>query len=468
MTAVLSFLVAIALLVFVHEWGHYIAARSVGVPVEKFSIGFGRVLLSRKDAKGCEWAVSAIPLGGFVKMDDQAFETKALWARAWVVSAGPLANLVFAVLAYTGVFLIGQPEPVASLAQPTAESQAAKVGLASGDRVLSLDGESIESFSDLRWALLQRLVAQGELDVSMRVISEEGSRAVTAENAGPDKIVRLVLTREQASQPDPSTGQPRSPEALMAQLGLRPQSLAVRIAGVQPGSPADLAGLREGQVVLAVNGQSVSQPADISAAVSAAGGQVVALLVTTPMANDPHSEQPGSRQTVTVTPAQSAPSAGAAGVGARPWRLGVSLAPVYQETHRRHSLTQSVVRGLDRTADMFVLSWQAIGRMVVGSLSWRELSGPVSIAGAAGQSAAVGLAAFISFLALISVSIGVLNLMPIPMLDGGHLLYYLAEWVRGKPLSAQAQQLGQRMGLVAIVLLTSLALFNDVLRVLGL
>ncbi|MGA0864577.1 MAG: RIP metalloprotease RseP [Burkholderiaceae bacterium] len=459
MTAVLSFLVAIALLVFVHEWGHYIAARSVRVPVEKFSIGFGRVLFSRKDAKGCEWAVSAIPLGGFVKMDDQAFEARPLWARAWVVSAGPLANLVFAVLAYTGVFMIGQPEPVASLAKPVSQSQAAKLGLAQGDRVIAIDGEPVETFGDLRWALLQRLVAHGELDVSMQLVSGVATQGASV----PARTVRLQLTQEQAARPDPVTGQPRSPEALIAQLGLRPESLAVRVAGVQPGSPAEGAGLRSDQVILAVNGQTVSQPADISAAVSAAEGRAVSLLVTTPKADDPHSEQPGSQQTITVTPIQVT----AAGGAAKTWRLGVSLAPVYQEVHRQHGVWQSAVRGLDRTVDMFVLSWQAIGRMVVGSLSWRELSGPVSIAGAAGQSAAVGLAAFVSFLALISVSIGVLNLMPIPMLDGGHLLYYLAEWVRGKPLSVEVQQLGQRLGLVAILVLTGLALFNDVLRVLG-
>ena len=459
MTAILSFLLAIALLVFVHEWGHYIAARSVGVPVEKFSIGFGRVLFSRKDAKGCEWAVSAIPLGGFVKMDDQAFEGRPLWARAWVVSAGPLANLIFAVLAYTGVFMIGQPEPVASLAKPAPPSQAAQLGLSQGDRVIAIDGEPMETFGDLRWALLQRLVAHGELDVSLEVGSGEAKQGVV----GSTKTVRLQLTQEQVSRPDPATGQPRSPEAVIAQLGLRPQSLAVRIAGVQPGSPAEGAGLRSDQVILAVNNQTVSQPADISAAVAAAEGGAVSLLVTTPMADDPHSEKPGSRQTITVQPIQVAASAGAA----KAWRLGVSLAPVYQEVHRQHGLWQSAVRGFDRTVDMFVLSWRAIGRMVVGSLSWRELSGPVSIAGAAGQSAAVGLAAFVSFLALISVSIGVLNLMPIPMLDGGHLLYYLAEWVRGKPLSVEVQQLGQRLGLAAIVVLTGLALFNDVLRVLG-
>lgn len=467
MTAILSFLLAIALLVFVHEWGHYIAARSVGVPVEKFSIGFGRVLFSRRDAKGCEWAVSAIPLGGFVKMDDQAFEARPLWARAWVVSAGPLANLVFAVLAYTGVFMIGQPEPIASLAKPAPASQAASLGLAQGDRVMALDDEPMETFGDLRWALLQRLVAHGELDVSLQVVSGDITQGeagtTTGAPAGVSKTVRLQLTREQAARPDPATGQPRSPEALIAQLGLRPQSLAVRIAGVQPGSPAEGAGLRAGQVILAVNGQTVSQPADISVAVSAAEGGAVSLLVTTPMADDPHSESPGSRQTITVQPLQVTASGGTA----KAWRLGVSLAPVYQEIHRQHGVWQSAVRGLDRTVDMFVLSWQAIGRMVVGSLSWRELSGPVSIAGAAGQSAAVGLAAFVSFLALISVSIGVLNLMPIPMLDGGHLLYYLAEWVRGKPLSVEVQQLGQRLGLAAIVALTFLALFNDVLRVFG-
>jgi regulator of sigma E protease len=455
MTATLSFLVAIALLVFVHEWGHYLAARSVGVPVEKFSIGFGRVLFSRQDAKGCEWAVSAIPLGGFVKMDDQAFEAKRLWARAWVVSAGPLANLVFAAVAYTAVFMMGQSEPVAILAQPAPLSQAAQLGLSEGDRVVALDDEPVETFSDLRWGLLQRLVAQGELDVALQV-----SRRQT----GAVQTVRLRLTREQAGKPD-GTGRPPAPEVLIAQLGLRPQSLAVRIAGVQPGSPAEQAGLTDDQVILAINGQSVSQPAQVSAAVRAAEGAGLTLLVTTPLADDPHQESPGSRKSVTVTPMQVSPEPGVA--LERSWRLGVSLAAVYQEVHRHHGFPQAIVRGLDRTGEMFILSWQAIGRMIVGSLSWRELSGPVSIAGAAGQSASVGLVAFVSFLAIISVSIGVLNLMPIPMLDGGHLLYYLAEWVRGKPLSTEVQQLGQRIGLVAIVVLTSLALFNDFLRVLG-
>ncbi|MFZ9841281.1 MAG: RIP metalloprotease RseP, partial [Burkholderiaceae bacterium] len=352
-----------------------------------------------------------------------------------------------------------QPEPVASLAKPVSQSQAAKLGLAQGDRVIAIDGEPVETFGDLRWALLQRLVAHGELDVSMQLVSGVATQGASV----PARTVRLQLTQEQAARPDPVTGQPRSPEALIAQLGLRPESLAVRVAGVQPGSPAEGAGLRSDRVILAVNGQTVSQPADISAAVSAAEGRAVSLLVTTPKADDPHSEQPGSQQTITVTPIQVT----AAGGTAKAWRLGVSLAPVYQEVHRQHGVWQSAVRGLDRTVDMFVLSWQAIGRMVVGSLSWRELSGPVSIAGAAGQSAAVGLAAFVSFMALITVSIGVLNLMPIPMLDGGHLLYYLAEWVRGKPLSVEVQQLGQRLGLVAILVLTGLALFNDVLRVLG-
>jgi regulator of sigma E protease len=458
MTALLSFLAAIALLVFVHEWGHYLAARSVGVPVEKFSIGFGRVLFSRKDANGCEWAVSAIPLGGFVKMDDQVFEGKRLWARAWVVSAGPLANLVFAAFAYTAVFWMGQPEPVAVLAQPASASQAAKLGLAQGDRVVALDAEPIETFSDLRWGLLQRLVAQGELDVALQVAPHQAGAG------GVTRTVRLRLTREQTGQSD-STGRPVAPEVLIGQLGLRPQSLAVRIAGVQPGSPAEQAGLTEGHVILAINGESVSQPAQISEAVKAAAGTALTVLVTTPQAEDPHQESPGSRKSVTVTPMQVSPQPSAS--PEKTWRLGISLAPVYQEVHRQRGLPQAVIRGLDRTGEMFVLSWQAIGRMIVGSLSWRELSGPVSIAGAAGQSAAVGLVAFVSFLAIISVSIGVLNLMPIPMLDGGHLLYYLAEWVRGKPLSIEVQQLGQRVGLVAIVVLTSLALFNDFLRVLG-
>ncbi len=447
MTTVLSFLFAIALLVFVHEWGHYKAARLVGVSVEKFSIGFGRVLLSRRDRSGCEWAVSAIPLGGFVKMNEADFESRPVWARAWIVSAGPLANLVFAAVAYSLVFGLGQSEPIAVLAKPSQGSLAAQAGVLAGDRIESVNGHRVETFTDVRWYALRSLVADPSASLQIQLVRPNGQSQ------------DVVLSPK--SQASGST----APEALFAQFGLVPQSLAVRVAGLVEGGAAQRAGLAPDEVILTANGLPVRQPTDLMAVLAAGQGQPVRLGLTSLQDQDPRQEVPGRQRELVVTPQKVV---GATGAGGQPaWRIGVSLGVVYEQVHRSHGPVDAVVRGLDRTADLFVLSWQAIGRMVIGSLSWRELSGPVSIAGAAGQSAEVGLTAFLGFLALISVSIGVLNLLPVPMLDGGHLLYYLAEFVRGKPLPEQVQQIGQRVGLAAILLLTGLAIFNDVLRVFG-
>ncbi|MEY2777646.1 MAG: hypothetical protein RLY30_1744 [Pseudomonadota bacterium] len=431
------FLVAVGLLVFIHESGHYWAARSVGLPVERFSVGFGPVLLRRRDSRGCEWALSAIPLGGYVKLQ---LEQASLLARAWVVSAGPLANFVFAILAYAALAASPRDEPLAILAQPAAQSPAALAGLRAGDEVKAVQGQPVEHFQDLRWALLREAVREGEIRSSL-----------TVSHQGSTRELLLVVPASARSAVD-------GPEELLGRSGLRLQSRAVRITQVMPGSPADRAGVRAGQVALALDGVPLEQPESLIQRVRTAPDLPIRLTLVSVNPERPLEELPGSQTTLEIKP-QRMPDG-------QP-RIGLGLAPVVATVSVQEGLVGALVLGVQRTADMTALSLTALGRMLTGDLSWRQLSGPATMADAAGQSADRGSFAFLGFLALVSVSIGILNLLPVPMLDGGHLLYYAIEFVRGRPLSESAQHMGQQLGLVAILSLTSLALVSDLLRYFG-
>jgi regulator of sigma E protease len=483
-TSLLAFLVAVGLLVFVHEMGHYLAARSVGVHVLRFSVGFGRPLFMRRDRRGCEWVVAAIPLGGYVRMLDrndpdpeppvraaaaagpeasqvphppqvpagaQSFDEKSLAARAWVVVAGPLANFVFAAAAYAVLGLVGRMEPLPVLHAPPADSIAAARGLAAGDTIVSANGAAVRGFSDLRWELARAAIGQGRpvLDLEVQSSASGGS---SGSGSAVTRSLQIDLTAKAREL------QTDSPDALLAAAGISPESLAVRLTAIQPGSAAERAGLQPDMLVLAVDGTAVRHPRDLQALVQQSQGAAITLdIVQTPVGN-PYEELPGSRRQLSLTPEASADGR---------LRLGVGIAPLHELTQVREGLGQALWRGTVRTYEVAQLSLQALGRMVVGDLSWRQISGPVGIAGVAGQSAELGLIAFIGFLALVSISIGVLNLLPIPMLDGGHLLYYLYEFVRGQPLPLEVQQAGQKLGLVLIAILTGFALVNDVSRVFG-
>ena len=435
MMTILFFLLAIAILVFVHEMGHYLAARQCGVAVERFSIGFGRALLKwHSKRSNTEWVVAAIPLGGYVKMDEPNFEAKPLAARAWIVFAGPLANLIFAALAYAVLFHSGREEPIAVLAQPKAQSVAALAGLREGDRVIGIGGNEIASFNDMRWRIAQALVGEGAASISIRV-----------ERAGEELIsVVLPLAAAQGGEGNEAN----DPSATVAALGLAPLSKSVRIVRVQEGSVAQAAGLRDGDRILRIGQEEVRQPDVVISRIKESQGKPIELAVSD-----------GSQIERVVITAR----AGQDGI----FRIGAVVGAEVETTHVADEPLQALAKGATRTWEMSLLTVRALGRMLAGELSWRQISGPVTIADAAGQSAGNGLKAFIGFLALISISIAVLNLLPIPMLDGGHLMYYLWELVRGRPLSAEIQETGRRIGVALIMALTAVALFNDFARLAG-
>ena len=433
MSTLLYFLLAIGILVVIHEMGHYLAARACRIEVLRFSVGFGRALIQwRSKRSNTEWVIAAVPLGGYVRMDDTSFESKSLLARTFVVSAGPLANLIFAALAYALLFSIGRNEPEAVIAQPPVASAAAAAGLAQGDRLMAVDDQPIKSFTDLRWRVAQATVGEGRSTITVVAQRPNGQQFRAA----------LVPVRATDGKSDADANQ------LLNEMGLVPNSRGVKLMQVQSESAAAKAGLIAGDRIVAIQDQPVLFPDLLIQTVKKSAGAPLTLTVSAD----------GATERVTIRPV-----IGADGVP----RIGAVVAADVATVHVAESPTNALMKGVTRSWEMSLLTLSAMGRMVMGEISWRQISGPVTIADAAGQSAQSGITAFIGFLALISISIAVLNLLPIPMLDGGHLLYYLWEFVRGRPLPAEVQEAGRRMGLVLIMGLTVVALVNDFARIAG-
>ena len=455
LTTLIAFVVALAILIAVHEWGHYRMAVACGVKVLRFSIGFGLTLLRYKPRRqhpgqDTEFVIAAIPLGGYVKMlderegavapeeRDRAFNTQPLRSRALVVAAGPVANLVLAVLLYALVGWIGMQEPRAVLAPPVAGSLAAKAGLQGGDLIErgALAGDEpapLASFESLRW-----LLTQGALDgqdVVLDVVADAG--------AGRHRELTLPLSSLKRHDPDAS---------LFRAIGiLAPLSRPV-IGELVPGGAAERAGLAPGDVVRRVGDTVIEDGQQLRERIRASARDGA------PPAREWQIERDGQVISLSVQPdavQEQGKSIGRIGamVGGAPEMVLVRLGPV-----------DGLWAGVTRVWEVSALSLRLLGRMAVGELSLKNLSGPIAIADYAGKSASLGLTYYLAFLAFISVSLGVLNLLPIPVLDGGHLMYYLWEAVTGKPVTGVWLERLQYVGMGLLLTLMTVAMFNDVVN----
>jgi regulator of sigma E protease len=445
---VLGFLVTLGVLVVFHELGHYLAARLCGVKVLRFSVGFGRVVAARRHGPdGTEWALSAIPLGGYVKFADEregdlpatdlprAFNRQSVWKRIAIVAAGPIANLLLAVLLFAGTYMAGVPGQRALLAEAPAGTAAAAAGIRSGDLVVAVDGEPVKSWQDLRWRLTK---AQGHESVALAV--EQGGP-----HAGEAPITRTL----EMGRLTPADWEGNA----FAALGLRPDLGPPLIAELVSGKPGEAAGLMAGDRIVAVDGVPVRSPGDVAMATNAKPGVAIVFRV----------ERGGDVRDVTVTP-EASPQNGRV-VGLAGIRLKVDPAAAERLALTvRYGPVEAVAQGARKTWELSVFTLRMLGRIFTGEASLKNISGPLTMADFAGQSAQAGVLVFVGYLALISISLGVLNLLPVPLLDGGHLLYYFAEVFKGSPVSDRAFEVGQRIGMAMLAVLMALALFNDVSR----
>ena len=449
-----AFLAALGPLIVFHELGHYTVARLCGVKVIRFSAGFGRPLLKWVGGRDkTEWVLSAIPFGGYVAMLDEreaepgsipesdlprAFNRQVVWKRILIVAAGPLANLLLAVLLYAGINMVGIEEPKALFATPPAGSVVAQTGVTSPYEVLAIDGETVRSMVDLRWALLKLGVDHQTAIVRVRPLD-------AAPAAARDISVDLGRFETKEFEGD-----------FMQKVGfapLRPRPTIREVADAN--GPAATAGLKKGDRIVEVDGKKVEDVDSLQQAIASSSGKKLTLTI----------ERAGSMLSTTLVPTPAPPSAG--GAGAPVGRIGVQLRAQMQTTMVRYGPIDAVVHGATQTWDLCVFSIRMIGKMFAGEISLKNISGPVTIADYAGQSARLGPLAFISFIAFISISLGVMNLLPIPMLDGGHLLYYFAEIVRGRPPSERFLEWSQRVGMFLLAGLMVVALFNDVMRLIS-
>ncbi|HWJ05242.1 MAG TPA: RIP metalloprotease RseP [Steroidobacteraceae bacterium] len=449
LTYVLAFLVAIGVLVAVHEYGHFWMARRMGIKVLRFSIGFGKVLWSRRGNDGCEFAFSAIPLGGYVKLLDeregpvapqlleQAYNRKPVWRRIMVLIAGPLANFLFAAVAYWVLFVVGIPALKPVIGDVTADSAAARAGLRSGDAIVAVDGQPVATREAAVLAILDRLMGGATLEVEVRGDEGQG-HARTLDFALPED--RRALTE---------------PGALLPGLGFDfwYPTVPTEIGTIVAGSAAETARLQVGDRIVAVDGQAVDDFAALVKIVQPSPGRTLQFTV------DRHGE------TFDVPIEVQAHREGDRLVG----RIGIQpvamlAVPEGMKAVERYGVLDATGRAVEKTWNMSVLTVRMIWNVATGDVSVKNLSGPINIAEYAGFSARQGILSFLSFLAIVSVSLFVLNLLPIPILDGGQVVYQLAELVKGSPLSERAQAVGQQIGILLLLVLMSFAFYNDLSR----
>ncbi|NDZ11380.1 RIP metalloprotease RseP [Variovorax sp. WS11] len=456
MLTVVAFIVALALLIAVHEYGHYRVAVACGVKVLRFSIGFGHTLFSWKPRRqhpgqDTEFVIAAFPLGGYVKMLDEreapvapeerhrAFNAQPLRSRTAIVAAGPIANLLLAVVLYTAVNWIGVDEPVAKLARPVAASLAEQAGLHGGEHVAraGFDGElePVQSFEDLRWR-----ITRGALD------GRDLTLEIAGEGGRPAREIVLPLSRIAAKDADAQ---------MFRKIGLVAPLTRPEIGEVVAGGAAERAGLRNGDLVRAVGSTAIVDGQQLREVIRASvdDGQ--------PRTQVWQIERGGQQERIEVTPEVREEG------GSKFGRVGAYVGSPPEMVTVRQGVVDGVWRGVVRTWEVSALTVRMMGKMLIGEASLKNLSGPLTIADYAGKSASLGFTQYLVFLALISVSLGVLNLMPLPVLDGGHLMYYLWEGLTGRSVSDAWMERLQRGGVALLLVMMSIAIFNDVTRLFG-
>ena len=440
-----AFIVALGLLVAVHEFGHFWVARRCGVKVERFSIGFGKAIWRRIGKDGTEYVLALIPLGGYVKMLDgrvdelkpgeeaQAFNYKSVWARMAIVAAGPMANFVFALFAFWLMFMIGVPsvKPVVGEVRPA--SIVAQAGIEPGMEIVGVGDEATGDWESVTYALISHL---GDKSVQLKLKAPGASYAV-------DKTLML----------DSWTFDPDK-ESPIGSLGIVPLGGKVLpvVQAIVPSSASEKAGLQVGDRIKGVGDQAITEWTEFVERVQQSPEQPLQVTV----------EREGSDLTLTLTPDVKKVRGQLVGfVGLSP-----QLVPLPDEYRvlLQYGPLQALWHGVQKTWSLITLTFDMIGKLIGGIVSLDNLSGPISIAKGAGSSADYGLVYFLGFLALISVNLGIINLFPLPVLDGGHLVYFLIEAVTGKPVPEKIQEIGFRIGAAILMLLMGIALFNDFAR----
>lgn len=454
LSPILWFILAIGVLVTVHEFGHFWVARRVGVKVLRFSVGFGRTLWSKRaGADQTEYVIAAIPLGGYVKMLDEnegevaeherhrAFNCQPLWKRIAIVVAGPTFNFLFAIFAYWLTFVIGIGGLKPIIGQVDPDGIAAAAGLGAEQRIVAVDGRDTRTWQSVAESIIGATLRDGTLTLE---VAEPGAGART-----------ITLDLQGLGVDEFSRGR------LFEALGLAPKRPTIPpiIGEVEAGGPADRGGLRRGDRVLALDGETLGSWREFVEFIRAHPEQTVEMQV----ARDRTIVTLMVRPAVFLAEGVQGPGYGRIGAGVTP--PGADTGDDYVTV--RYAPWTALAKAVVKTWDMSILTLRMLWKMVTLEISVKHLSGPISIAQYAGFSAEAGITRFLEFLAIVSVSLGILNLLPIPILDGGHLLYYLIESIIGRPVSEEAQYLGQRLGVAMLVGLMGLAFYNDLARIFG-
>ena len=441
----IGFLLGLGPLIIVHELGHYWVARLCGVKVRRFSIGMGRVVWSRRfGADQTEWALSVLPLGGYVKLVDsrdpstapldaseeaREFTRQNVWKRMAIIAAGPAINFVLAILLMAGLFMVGKEEPGTRLRAMQSDTPVYVAGVRGGDAVAEVNGKPVAAWSDMRWEIVRAAIDKHDAELTLHGAGGNTYRAV---------IPASTLAR---FDPDGKTD-------VMEQLGMQMWRPRPSVEKVIPGGAAERAGLRHGDLLTAIDGKPVNDGIDVITSVRKAPGRTLQLDLL----------RDGQPLHLAITPDRDT----ARGEGV----IKLLVAQMPEMVKVQAGPLQAVAKGAGRAWDGAVTTLKMIGKMLTGEVSLKNVSGPITIAGVAGQAADAGFATYIEMLAFISLSLGVMNLLPIPVLDGGQLLYYSLEVLTGRPLSARIGEIAQLAGFGLMLMLMALAVFNDLVRLL--